>query len=232
MATFLDFAIVTFAVDPLALRAHLPADVEADVFTLSSGTPAAFVSAVAFRARGFRLRALPWPRASFPQTNYRAYVRVGGERGVWFFGTSLGSALAALPRRLWGLPWHHDDIELRADWRGERCDRYQLRTTGWGQAELEAVGRDGEAALDGFADVEEARRVLTHPLVGHFPGHDGSRLTVTVWHPPLAPQPGEARRVRFAVFERLGLVHPGQAPHSLLLQRETPFVTFLPPRRG
>jgi hypothetical protein len=231
VATFLDFAIVTFTVDPGALRALLPGDVVPDVFTLSSGTPAAFVSAVSFRARRFHLRALAWPRASFPQTNYRAYVRVRGERGVWFLGTSLGSALAVLPRRLWGLPWHRDRIALEADWQGERCLRYSLRTDGWGEAELETVGRDQDERLDGFTDEHQAREVLTHPLIGYFPRSDGQRVKVTVWHPPLAPRQGDARRARFAVFERAGLVQPGQAPHSVLLQRETQFVTFLPPKR-
>jgi hypothetical protein len=36
---------------------------------------------------------------------------------------------------------------------------------------------------------------------------------------------------RFQLFEELGLIEAGQAPHSALVQRATRFLVFLPPRR-
>lgn len=78
-----DFAIVTWAVDPDRVAATLPAGFVPDV---RAGV--ALVSAVAFLDDRFHFRALPFPRVSCGQVNYRAYVRRNDESGVWFFDRS------------------------------------------------------------------------------------------------------------------------------------------------
>jgi hypothetical protein len=57
--------------------------------------------------------------------------------------------------------------------------------------------------LDGFRDEEECAVVFTHPF---------------------------ASKARFQVFESLGLTTPDSAPHSVLVQRSTEFIIFLPPK--
>lgn len=232
-STLADFAIVTFAVDPDALARLLPEGFSPDVVTLDDGRRVGLVSAVPFFDRDFRFGFAPFLRFAFGQTNYRAYVWHAGRRAVWFFGTALATRWVAIPRLWWKLPWHRAPMTFDTAWDGERCIRYRLRASGaFGEAELALEGTDTPAGrLDGFADAEETRVVLTHPLDGYFRRSDGALGTYSVWHERLAPRLGSAVEARFAVFERLGLVAPGTPPHSVLLVRETEFVIFLPPRR-
>jgi len=233
VTTLADFAIVSYAVEPATLAALLPAGFAPDVFTLDSGRPCAFVSAVPFRDLDFRFGFAPWLKFHFGQTNYRAYVTHRGQRCVWFFGTSLATRWVMIPRYWWKLPWHGARIAIEADWTGERCTRYRLATTAaWGNAEADLEGSDAPTGrLDGFADAEETAVVLTHPLAGYFQRRDGVPGSYSVWHDRLELRRGTARNARFEVFEQLGLVQPGTAPHSVLLQRRTEFVIVLPPHR-
>jgi uncharacterized protein YqjF (DUF2071 family) len=229
--TLADFAIITFAVDPAALGRLLAPGFAPDIFTLADGSRRALVSAVPFRDLDFRFGAAPWLRFSFGQTNYRAYVTYRGQRGVWFFGTSLATPYVVIPRFLWKLPWHHARMRFDTCWSGARCEYYRLATTGrWGAAEIDLEGADEPmGCLDGFADEEETAVVLTHPLTGYFYRRDGRLGSYAVWHDRLRLRRGLARRARFAVFEQLGLVAPDAAPHSVLVQRTTEFIILLPP---
>jgi len=232
ITTLADFAIVSYCVDAGALAKHLPPGFEPDLLTLADGTPSAFVSAVPFHDLDFRFEALPAARFSFFQTNYRAYVRYRGERCVWFFGTTLASPLVAIPRFLWKLPWHHARTTIDATWERERCARYQLNTAArWGSAELSA-GPELEAEPFGsFADPNAASFVLTNPMTGYYYRRDGALGSYAVWHDLLHPRSVGVQRARFDVFERLSLVAPSAAPHSVLVQRTTEFSIYLPPRK-
>jgi len=110
---------------------------------------------------------------------------------------------------------------------------YRLATNAsWGKAEAELEGGDEPTGqLDGFASEEDTLLVLTHPLAGYFTRRDGQLGSYSVWHERLSLRRGAARHARFDVFEKLGLVPPGAAPHSVLLQRQTEFVIRLPPHR-
>jgi hypothetical protein len=231
--SLVDVALVTFAVAPEALAVHLPPGVEPDVVTLEDGLRRALVSAVTFRDLDFRLAFTTRLRFSFVQTNYRAYVRIGERRLVWFFGTSLDSPLVAVPRLAWGMPWYGGRLRLEATWDGDRCrDYHQTTHSAWTDDELRLEGT-GEPVgrLDGFADRDESLLVLTHPLDGLYRRRDGGLGGYSVWHERFAPSLGIARTARVGVFERLGLVEPGAAPHSVLLQRTIDFSVLLPPLR-
>ena len=231
--TLADVALVTFSVDPEVLAHSLPPGVRPDVVTLDNGRRRALVSAVSFRDADFRLAFASRRRFSFLQTNYRAYVRLGDRRLVWFFGTTLDSPLVAIPRLAWRMPWHRDAMRLEAAWDGERCRDYRLSTRGsWGGADVALDGTDERVGrLDGFADAEETLLVLTHPLDGMYRRRDGGLGGYAVWHERFAPRVGIARTARYDVFERLGLVEPGTAPHSVMLQRTIDFAVLLPPIR-
>jgi hypothetical protein len=233
--TLRDFALVTFAVDPERLSATLPTTLTPEVRRLDDGRQVGFVSAVSFRDLDFRFAAASRLRASFFQTNYRAYVQGPDGRAVFFFGTTLDSPLVAVPRVLWQMPWHRGRTSLAAAWTSEgRCSAYRHDCTGrWGAADVELDGT-GEPAgrLDGFADADDTALVLTHPLDGYFRRRDGSLGRYAVGHDRLRPQLGSARTARYAVFEELGLVDAGTTPHSVLLQRAVEFDVLLPPTRG
>lgn len=229
--TLADFSLVTFAVDPDALAALLPAGIRPEIVTLDDGADRALVSAASFRDVDFRLAFASRIHGSFVQTNYRAYVRIGDRHLVWFFGTSLGSRLVAVPRYAWRMPWHRGQMALSATWNDERCLDYRLVTHApWGSAEVVLEGTaDPVGRLDGFAEVTETMRVLTHPLEGVYRRRDGRLGGYSVWHPRFAPTVGIARLARYEVFERLGLVEPGARPHSVMLQRSIDFSVLLPP---
>lgn len=229
--TLADFAIITFAVDPAALSRLLAPGFAPDIFTMADGSRRALVSAVPFRDLDFRFGAAPWLRFAFGQTNYRAYVTYRGQRGVWFFGTSLATPYVAIPRYLWKLPWHHARMRFDTRWSDGHCEYYRLATSGrWGAAELELHSTDEPLGrLDGFVDAEETAVVLTHPLSGYFYRRDGRLGSYAVWHDRLQLHHAVARRARFAVFEQLGLVAPDTAPHSVLVQHTTEFIILLPP---
>jgi hypothetical protein len=230
------FALVTFDVDPARLRAVLPSVLEPEVRTLADGRARGFVSAVSFRDVDFRFAVAPWIRVSFFQTNYRAYVRgPDGRQAVYFFGTTLDSPLVRMPRDLWGMPWHPGRTSIESSWAADgTCTAYRHVCSGrWGQADVELVGSAAPLErLDGFADADDAAHILTHPLDGWFEHPSGRLGRYAVWHPRMALQMGSARRASYAVFQELGLVEPGAAPHSVLLTRSIEFDVLLPPRRG
>lgn len=233
VSTLNGFAISTFDVDAVALARLLPASLVPDVVTLSDGRERALVSAVTFRNVDFHVGFAPFVRLVAEQTNFRAYVRRGEERAVWFFGTSLASRFVLLPRHVWRLPWAYARNESSFDFDPEgHCRAYRWHTTsGHGEERLVAQGeRAPMGALDGFADVESTRQVLTHPLVGYLRRRDGRYATYGVDHPPLEMERARASYARFELFERLGLVGPDQEPHSVLVQRTIDFVVRLPPR--
>lgn len=198
------FAVVTFDADPAALGRLLPHGVEVDL---------PVVSAVAYRYVGLGLRGLPIPRLSGDQVHLRAYVRVGDERGVWFLRTVQDSALATLPRRLWGMPWTRGRVRIDAP----GSDRVRVATDGIDLA-VEA-GPDGAPAPP---------QEVASATVGWFAGRGGVRRFSVAFDDGVVP--GHAERARVAEFEALGLVRPGQPAQSALRHPDTEITIHLPPR--
>lgn len=173
-----DFSITTYDVAPEALRRLLPEGFEPEVVTLG-GRPRALVSAVSFVNTRFYVGFAPFIRLTCQQTNYRAYVRREGESAVWFVATSLGSRFVALPRHVWRFPWHRVRGACASEWRGEHLEELRWRGEApEGEERLVARGTGATlATLPGFEDAAEARRVLTHPLVGYLRRRDGLVVT-------------------------------------------------------
>ena len=234
VTTLRDFALVTFDVDPAALAGTLPSGLTPEVRTLDDGRRRGFVSAVSFRDIDFRFRGAELVRATFNQTNYRAYVfGPDGRRSVFFFETTLDSRLAVIPRGLWGMPWYGGHTTIDAEWDGDLCRSYRHRCTGArNKVDATFAGTPEPAGrLDGFADANESFAVLTHPLDGFYRHPDGHLGRYSVWHPRLTPTLGTTVRARYAVFELLGLVEPDATPHSVLLHPSVEFDVQLPPTR-
>ncbi len=231
LTTLEDIAIVTYDIDPDALAALLPPWIEPDVLTLADGRQRALISAVSFRDVDFRFRLVPFIRLGMLQTNYRAYVRAGGERAVWFLGSTLTSRSVEVPRRLWSMPWHRVDGVLEATWDGATCRSWRSLISGpWGGMDVELVGSaEPMGRLDGMADEADTAMLLTHPLVGYYRRLDGPVSGYRVWHEPMHPTRGHAVRARYDVLESAGLIRSGQVPHSVLLECRSDFVVYLPP---
>ena len=224
-----DFAIVTWAVDPDRLTACLPSGFVPDV-----REGAALVSAVAFLDDAFRFRALPRPRISCGQVNYRAYVQRGDETGVWFFGTSLDSGLVRIPRLVWQMPWYRDRVRIDADWSDAGCESWRLRADGdWGAATiaLHGTGRPFEPP-SGYADDAEVSERLLDPFVGWYGRRNGSGVgRYSVWHRPLGLEQATVEAATCQVFGDLGLIDESQLPISAGIQRTIQFDVHTPPVR-
>ena len=228
--TLQHFVIVSYRVDLDALRDHLPVGVEPRRFLFDDGSVGGLVSSVLFIDRDFRFRFMPLVRASFGQVNYRAYVSVRDQDGVWFFGTSLDSPWVAVPRFLWQMPWHYDHLWINATW-GDQPRVWATMAGRWGAGHLDAIGTGSRLdRLDGFADGTETLRVLTHPMIGWYRRRDGRVASYNIWHQVCDLAVLHANAARFAVFESLGLVAPGAPVHSVLGQASIEFHVHTPPR--
>jgi Uncharacterized conserved protein (COG2071) len=225
-----DVAITTWDVDPALLADLLPGGLEPDRYRLDDGRERAFVSAVSFLNRDFFMGMAPFVKIVARQTNYRAYVRRGDERAVWFFGTSLGS-LVLVPRHVWGLPWARSRGEHTASWSEAGLDHLSWQVESeLGTESLELVGSGQPMGrLDGFEDEAQTQRVLTHPTIGYVSRRGRDVVSYSVWHRPFALERARADHARFSKYEELGLVAPEQPPHSALVQQQIHYLIFLPP---
>ena len=222
-----EFAIISWSVDPERLQRSLPPGFEAD-----EQRGVANIAMVAFKNHGFHFRAAPFARLSCGQADYRAFVRHGDERGVWFFGGSLSSRLVSVATQLWKMPWHHDAIKIAASSTDDSTNDSTNDSTGrWS---LDAAGRWGGAAavLTPTGQAFPAAPAPTiNPLVGWYPRRDGGVGRYSVWHQPLQLREADAQVLRCDVFERLALIDRGQTPSAAGLQRRIEFEIHTPPTR-
>ena len=237
---------VIYRVDPAALRHAVAAGFEPTVFGFDDGTSASLVCAVAFVDRGFSFRFCPWLKVTGGQIDYAAYGSMGGERGVWFFGSSLDSRFVVLPQLAWRMPVHRDRVRVEAE-QDSTTDVSRVRVTSagsWGTAacDVDATGKPA-GRLDGFASAAATAEVLTLPMVGWFarrpwrgsvrPAHQAAPVIArySVWHPHVEAQACLVRHARFTVFEDLGLVTRDAEPHAALFHPRVQFDVHIPPRR-
>ena len=230
-----DLAIVSWAVPPDRLSAQLPPGFDPIVWSGPSGDPRSMISCVAFLDRDFRFQFWPWTQVRCGQVNYRAYVRHRGKAGVWFFGTSLDSSLVAIPRRLWRMPWHRDQVDVRAHWRRQRLDRYQARGSGpWAALQLDLTGAGEAPGIHpipslGMTANAEISTIYTDPVQGWFRRTDGKIGAYSVWHPRMRMVPARVGTARCSLFERLGLIAAGAPPVDARVIREVRFEVHTPP---
>jgi uncharacterized protein YqjF (DUF2071 family) len=236
--TLAHFAIVTYLVDPQVARPHIHPRFQPDWVEVD-GRTWALLSVVPFLDQDFRFAKIPWPQWNFGQTNYRIYVTDSetGAHVAWFFGTSLDSVTVSIPRYLWKLPWHKASINFDCtyDAQAKRYTSYRMRTThSWADADLELTD-SGEppTQLTGFDDLETGLVLLTHPRTGYYYRRDGSLGSYSIWHNRLQPTVGGVVSARFDLLDRLGLVQRGDPArvHSVLLQHQTDFTIYLPPKK-
>ena len=233
------FAIITFMVDPDALRSQVHPRFDLDCVRLEDGTERALVSVVPFVDQDFHFVKCPWPQWKFGQTNYRAYVRdrQSGEHVAWFFGTSLASWTVQIPRLCWKLPWYPARMTYNTvyDEAEQRYKQYHLQTKSrWAPLDL-ALTDSGKApqSLIGFDNFEQGMALLTHPLKGYFYRRDGALGSYAIWHDRLQLSAATLDHAQIHLLARLGLVPLGDLSqlHSVMIQACTEFSIYLPPRK-
>lgn len=235
--TLQHFAIVTYWVDPAALKKHLHPRFEPVCLTADGRAPRSIVSVVTFLDRDFRFVACPWPTWSFGQTNYRAYVHdtETSEQAVWFFGTCLDSISVWVPRHLWKLPWHraHMRFDCRYEAKASRYSTFAVTThSDWSPGEL-VITDSGKAptAIPGVNNFEAGLVLLTHPLHGYFFRGDRTLGSYTIWHQRTTPTIGQLQVATYPLLQALDLVEAGNIDdvHSVLVQPAIDFTIYLPP---
>ena len=146
-----DALFLHWRVDADALRRVLPPNLELDTYD-----GAAWVSIVAFRITGARLRGMP-PFAALPpfdEINVRTYVRDQEKGGVWFFSLDAANALAVLAART-GLHLPYIYARIDGSWRAGHCAYRSERTRDADTARFSAEVSFGGAARHAAAGTLE-----------------------------------------------------------------------------
>lgn len=228
------FAIISYLVDPGALRRLIPDRFLLDTVAVN-GHESALLSVVPFEDVDFTSAVVPFPRFRFGQTNYRVYVIDShtGEKVVWFLGTVLDSWSVAIPRYLWRLPWTRGVVRFDVQLDGARYEKYSMKTeSGWAKAAVELESDPQKSVVPpGFPDEETSLVYFTHPLAGYYHRTDGVLGSYRVWHGRLDVSWGRVHSARFELLDRLGLVSitDQSQPHSVLVQPEPEFTIYMPP---
>ena len=236
--TLAHFATVTYLVEPDVARSLIHPRFHLDLFE-SGGREFALLSVVPFMDQDFRFSKAPWLKWRFGQTNYRIYVTDSetGQHVAWFIGTSLDSITVNIPRFLWKLPWHKAEIEFDCmfDKDAQRYTKYRMNTkNSWADASVELTDTGNPPTeLTGFDTLESGLVLLTHPRLGYYYLRDGRLGTYSIWHDRLEPSVGKVVSARFDLLDRLNLVDSSNVlnVHSVLIQNQTEFTIYLPPRR-
>ena len=84
--------------------------------------------------------------------------------------------------------------------------------------------------MAGFDNLETGLVLLTHPLQGFYRKRNGQIGSYSVWHDRLRPTVGTVVSAIPTLFDRLDLTAENPTVHSVLIQPETEFTIFLPPR--
>jgi uncharacterized protein YqjF (DUF2071 family) len=181
-AEWRDLVMLSWAIDPAALAARVPAGCELD---LSPGR--CFVSVVGFRFLRTRVLGVRIPfHTDFDEVNLRFYVRRKGEdgwrRGVVFVKEIVPRrAVAALARAVYGEPYvaHPMRHAIRREADGATALRYEWRRRdAW---EGMTARHDGRAAA---ADPGSEEEFIVEHAWGYTRTRRGSTLEYRVEHPP------------------------------------------------
>lgn len=238
-ATLLHFALINYALPKARLLPHIPEDrFEIAEFSIA-GRAMAMLSVVPFLAAAFRfVRLAPFLKFRFGQTNHRVYVtdRRTGEPAVWFLGTTLSSWFVGIPRLLWKLPWQDARYRFDCVYDATRSSYSKFEVeieSEWcaGTVALEDTGKPA-SLQEGFASLDEQELVLTHPVAGYYRRRDGRLGSYSVRHDEIPLTSAVPRRLRFSLYERLGLLSQAEMerPHSVFLCPSIEFDIHLPPR--
>jgi uncharacterized protein YqjF (DUF2071 family) len=177
IADWAEVLMVHYEVDPLALRAVVP-------FELDLWQGRAFVSTVAFSMRGMRPRlggrftaSLFKPLASHHFLNVRTYVKHRGEDGIFFMAEWLSSRLSvSLGPLLFGLPYHYARIAYGNN------RRQVIDSRGCGVYDLELASPNEFSGPLGCTPGSMTEWLMERYTA--FTHMNGKARFFRVWHPP------------------------------------------------
>lgn len=211
---WLDLLFAHWPVDASQLTAHLPVDLELDLFEGQ-----AWLGIVPFTMADVAPRGVPAiPRLStFPEINVRTYVRHRGEAGVWFLSLDAASRPTVMGGRgVFHLPYFRAAMSstrrgATVTYRSRRTDSGGLPATF--AAHFRATGPAAPVAAGSFADWATRRMRL-------FAVDRRGRIhRATIDHPDWPLRPAEAEIVENTMATASGIALPDRPPHLLIADR-------------
>lgn len=203
--TWRDGLFVHWPVDPERLRPHVP-----DPLDLETYDGRAWISLLPFVLADAGLRTSPaFTRLTFPELNFRTYVRFGSTRGLYFFSIDVANRfIPALVGGTTRLPCYHADIRFRK--RGDRVEFRSVRDTSGDQSARFAVSYrpTGEPAP---ADRETLDYWLAERRRMYDPVGDDV-LYAEIAHDPWLLQPADLTIHENTMFSANGLPTPRDEP--------------------
>ncbi|WP_231185179.1 DUF2071 domain-containing protein [Haladaptatus sp. DYF46] len=209
--TWRDCLFVHWPVGTAPLENAIP-----DSLALHTYDGRAWVSVLASTIENARLPGAPRALGmTFPQVNFRTYVRLGDATGVYFLSLDTASRLVTrVARRLYHLPYFHADISIETDGTDEtsnaertrrvRSHRFHPETL---PVEFEATYRPNATATvpepGSLADFLAERYRLFVPQ---------AEMTARVEHDPWTLHPAEADVRAGSLFDAVGLSVPDAEP--------------------
>jgi len=230
-------AIITYRVPAERVAKFIPKPFKLFTF-VENGTEFALISAVPFKDKDFAFyRISKQINFSFYQTNFRTYIidQRNNEHCAWFFGTTLGSYTALIPRYLWQMPWQKGTYKFSCKLTEAGYQQYNMKfSSKQGKGLVEIVsGTEPMKLLPGFDTLEQQILILTHPTIGYYNISDKKLGMYEIWHPEMKLYSGISQNLYFEIFEKLGLLTQSemQNPHSVLITPSIEFDILLPPRK-
>ncbi len=231
------FSIISFYVDPEVISNLIHPRFKPVIIKNKIGEQKAIFSVIPFLDNDFHFKGIKFLKFKFGQTNYRTYVidKKTGEHVVWFLGTSLDSITYLIPKYIWKLPWHKNNIQFHCKYSNElnKYESYKCETkSGFGKNkfELEDLGRKPDN-LPGFSDLETGLVIITHPFKGYYFKSNGDLGSYSIWHKPLNLNEGKLKYGNFVLLKKYNIWDDkNEDIHSVLIQHETAFSIYLPPK--
>jgi uncharacterized protein YqjF (DUF2071 family) len=202
-----DLVLLHYEAAPEVVKASLPGDLTADI---CQGK--AWLSVVAFRLTGLRIRPLTWLRWSdFWEVNLRTYVRhKDGQKGVWFYSLDSSDPLGVIGARiLYGLHYNFARIRRNGDVGGGSIQYFSRRRGGEGSM----INAQWESDETPHASSEE----LDHFLLERYQfwakrSWGSSSSSACVRHQPYKTVPLSKAHYRGDLFSSQGFGEPTTGP--------------------
>jgi hypothetical protein len=231
------FAIISYKVPIERIQHLIPKPFKLWTF-IENKKEYALVSAVPFKDKDFSFyRILKFLKFNFFQTNFRAYIidERDDSYSAWFFGTTLGSVTAVIPKMIWKMPWEYAKYKCSFNQNKELYSEFKMdfkSKLGDGNIDIESTGNEVKL-LDGFKNMEEQNHILTHPIIGYYDISNKEIGTYEIWHPEIDLKEGKSNYLYFELFEKIRLLSKSEMnnPHSVLITPKIEFDILLPPKR-
>ena len=231
------FAIISYKVPIERIQHLIPKPFKLWTF-IENKKEYALVSAVPFKDKDFSFyRILKFLKFNFCQTNFRAYIidERDDSYSAWFFGTTLGSITAVIPKMIWKMPWEYAKYKCSFKQNKELYSEFKMdfkSKLGDGNIDIESTENEVKL-LDGFKNMKEQNHILTHPIIGYYDISNKEIGTYEIWHPEIDLKEGTSNYLYFELFEKIGLLSKSEMnnPHSVLITPKIEFDILLPPKR-